>query len=202
MAYDSLKGRHLLATRDLKAGELVFKEPPVSLGPVHDVVGLQCLGCFRPVKINPLTAHSIFMQSFSLLLVVSSSHASAIDPVRAVACPYAAPKIKLPVPNLTSTPMSNVRSSRISWTRVFSLSTWQKRSWCQSPSTNASHLCVSSISSTANQTNGRPSRYSVVQNICSEFLLYLTVKKTLPYDKVRFLSIESFCIRFFLSLHC
>ena len=158
VAYDSLKGRHLLATRDLKAGELVFKEPPVSLGPVHDVVGLQCLGCFRPVKINPLTTHSIFMQSFSFLFVVSSSHSNAIDPVRAVACPYAAAKIKLLAHNLTSTPMSNVRSSQISWTRVFSSSTWQEKSWCQSPFTNASHLCVSSFSSTATQTNGRPSR--------------------------------------------
>ena len=47
---ESLKrGRHLVATRDLEAGSLVFRESPVLLGPLHETPPV-CLGCFRPVN--------------------------------------------------------------------------------------------------------------------------------------------------------
>ena len=48
------RGRHLVATRDLEAGSLVFRESPVLLGPLHETPPV-CLGCFRPVNTFPRT---------------------------------------------------------------------------------------------------------------------------------------------------
>ena len=46
-------GRALVATRDIAAGELVFEERPLTVGPLHDTPPV-CLGCFdkvvRPTK--------------------------------------------------------------------------------------------------------------------------------------------------------
>ncbi|KAF2369132.1 SET domain [Trinorchestia longiramus] len=42
-------GRHLVATRDIKAGEVVLKEGPLLVGPKQKSPGI-CLGCHRPAK--------------------------------------------------------------------------------------------------------------------------------------------------------
>ena len=42
-------GRALVATRDIAAGELVFEERPLTVGPLHDTPPV-CLGCFGKVS--------------------------------------------------------------------------------------------------------------------------------------------------------
>ena len=42
-------GRALVATRDIAAGELVFEERPLTVGPLHDTPPV-CLGCFGKVR--------------------------------------------------------------------------------------------------------------------------------------------------------
>ena len=42
-------GRALVATRDIAAGELVFEERPLTVGPLHDTPPV-CLGCFGEVR--------------------------------------------------------------------------------------------------------------------------------------------------------
>ena len=41
-------GRCLKAARDIKAGELIFKEEALCIGPLHDSKPL-CLGCLKPL---------------------------------------------------------------------------------------------------------------------------------------------------------
>ena len=42
-------GRALVATRDIAAGELVFEERPLTVGPLHNTPPV-CLGCFGKVS--------------------------------------------------------------------------------------------------------------------------------------------------------
>ena len=44
-------GRALVATRDIAAGELVFEERPLTVGPLHDTPPV-CLGCFDKVRLT------------------------------------------------------------------------------------------------------------------------------------------------------
>ena len=44
-------GRALVATRDIAAGELVFEERPLTVGPLHDTPPV-CLGCFDKVCVK------------------------------------------------------------------------------------------------------------------------------------------------------
>lgn len=42
-------GRYLVASRDLRPGELVIKECPIAVGPCTDSDPV-CLGCYVPVN--------------------------------------------------------------------------------------------------------------------------------------------------------
>ncbi|XP_049855223.1 SET domain-containing protein SmydA-8 [Schistocerca gregaria] len=49
VAVDAVLGRHLVAARDLRAGELVLREPPLALGPKISSHAA-CLGCLRRLR--------------------------------------------------------------------------------------------------------------------------------------------------------
>ena len=46
---DEERGRCLVATRDIQAGEVIFVEEPITVGPLHDTKPV-CLGCLAEVK--------------------------------------------------------------------------------------------------------------------------------------------------------
>lgn len=46
----SSRCRCLVATRKIAAGELVFEERPLAVGPLHDTVPV-CLTCFKTVRL-------------------------------------------------------------------------------------------------------------------------------------------------------
>ena len=47
---DETFGRHMVASRDISAGETVMEDFPLTFGPmVTSAVGGQCLGCYRPL---------------------------------------------------------------------------------------------------------------------------------------------------------
>lgn len=48
IARSSVLGRHMIATRDVAAGELLLEDPPLLLGP-KNITEPVCLGCYRPV---------------------------------------------------------------------------------------------------------------------------------------------------------
>ncbi len=43
---NEVEGRHMVASRDIKAGELIVQELPCSLGPGHFTAPV-CLGCYK-----------------------------------------------------------------------------------------------------------------------------------------------------------
>ncbi|XP_037932596.1 SET domain-containing protein SmydA-8-like [Teleopsis dalmanni] len=51
LEHSNIVGRYLVASRELKAGELLLIEEPLAIGPCvsSDAV---CLGCYKPVKLN------------------------------------------------------------------------------------------------------------------------------------------------------
>lgn len=48
---DSILGRHFIASRGIRPGEVVLREPPLILGPMQ-VTGPVCLGCLKPVSMH------------------------------------------------------------------------------------------------------------------------------------------------------
>lgn len=48
VAKDSVKGRYLVATRDIPPGEIIFEEKPFVVGPSKSSKGLVCLVCLNP----------------------------------------------------------------------------------------------------------------------------------------------------------
>ena len=48
-------GRYMVATRDLKAGEILFQEFPVSAGPKMNCSSM-CLGCHKILSLNNVKA--------------------------------------------------------------------------------------------------------------------------------------------------
>jgi len=45
---DEVVGRHMVATRDIKPGEVIFEEPPLTYGPSDNTKSI-CLGCYEMV---------------------------------------------------------------------------------------------------------------------------------------------------------
>ncbi|XP_059083864.1 SET domain-containing protein SmydA-8-like [Tigriopus californicus] len=54
IVYDDIVGRHMVAARDIKPGEIIFKESPITFGPT-DATKPICLGCYKRIKSHGLT---------------------------------------------------------------------------------------------------------------------------------------------------
>lgn len=56
---DAILGRHLLVTRDIQAGNVIFEEAPLVVGPKwflsdreQEVPIMPCVGCYTPTRIG------------------------------------------------------------------------------------------------------------------------------------------------------